>query len=283
MIVHRRSQILIWVRGAGELASACALSLRRCGFRVCMSDLAKPLAIRRSVCFCEALREGSMEVEGIVARAAERSEATALLDGGLIPVLQDREEALLGLDPYCVVDARMLKDPDAARIGPAEQRLIDRVEFSVGLGPGFLAGGDCHAVIETRRGARLGRIIREGPASSDTGVPGELGGESRRRVVYARVPGTLEWVQRIGELVKQGNLLGRIHGEQAAENEIRAPLDGIVRGLLHPEVPVRPGLKIADVDPRGARVNCAEVADKAMAVGRAVLEALMQHLAAARR
>ncbi|MEE9464288.1 MAG: hypothetical protein V3W14_01775, partial [Candidatus Neomarinimicrobiota bacterium] len=142
----------------------------------------------------------------------------------------------------------------------------------IGLGPGFIAGADCQAVVETQRGPNLGRVIWSGSAQPDTGVPGELGGESIQRVIYAPGAGALKWEVEFGALVDPGQRLGHLNGRPLA-----APIGGQVRGLISPRVPVTIRLKIADIDPRGPEVDCQMISDKARAVGAGVLEALLVH------
>ena len=254
----------VWVRGAGELASGTVVSLHRSGFRVWLSELEYPLAIRRTVCFSDAVFEGRAAVEEVRGVLAEVGDVPRLLAEGVVPVLIDDPTRILRLEPDVVVDARMLKrdDPSLFRLAP----------FTVGLGPGFIAGRSCHAVIETMRGHDLGRIIWEGAASADTGTPGVIGGESERRVLFAPAGGAVSWEVDFGDIVREGGRLGVVGGV-----EIVSKLDGMVRGLISPRVPVTRGMKIGDVDPRGDGVDCHSISDKARAVGRGVLEAILVH------
>lgn len=253
----------VWVRGAGELASATAHCLHSVGFRVVLSDLAVPLAIRRTVSFSEAMIRGTAELEGIQALQCAFSDVPNVLSQNKIALIEDDLESIGALHPDIMVDARMLKRH--------ERSLLPLAPITVGLGPGFHAGRDCHAVIETLRGHDLGRIIWKGPARANTGIPGEVGGESYRRVIRAPQSGSIEWVVDIGDVVSVGALMGRLAGKY----EIRAPLQGLVRGLISPRVPASPGLKIADIDPRGSIVDHLSISDKARSVGRGVLEAIL--------
>ena len=255
----------LWVRGAGELGSAVALTLRRVGIGVFLTDLPRPLAIRRPVTFSDAILEGNSAVEDIQGVRATAENAPQIISAGQIPVLEDSPLMARQLAPQITVDARMLKGSgsDSGLMSP----------FVIGLGPGFIAGGNCMAVVETRRGHNLGRVIWSGSAQPDTGIPGKLGGETARRVIYAPVEGALKWEVDFGALVESGQRLGTIDS-----HEIEAPITGLVRGLISPLVPMASGLKIADIDPRGATVNYRTVSDKASAVSRAVLEAVLVHL-----
>jgi xanthine dehydrogenase accessory factor len=257
---------LVVVRGGGDLASGAIVALRRAGFPVVVLELARPLAIRRTVAFSTAVLEGEVEVErvrGVLADSA--AAAVALAGAGTVPVLVAPRLPAFDPGPDVVVDGRLAKERlDTTR---ADAELV------VALGPGFVAGTDCHAVIETMRGPRLGRVIWEGTAADDTGVPGVLGGRSSDRVVRAPVDGEVAWRVRIGDLVAAGELLGSVGGEP-----VESPLGGVVRGLIAPGFPATPGLKIGDVDPRGDPSLCLEVSDKARLVGAGVLEAVLTWL-----
>ncbi|MFQ6612676.1 MAG: selenium-dependent molybdenum cofactor biosynthesis protein YqeB [Fidelibacterota bacterium] len=254
----------VWVRGAGELGSAVALSLYRCGFRIFLSEQNPPLAIRRAVTFSDAIIEAQTSVETVLGRRYELDEFS-LQDWpqDSIPLFPDNPQRLKSLDPLILVDARMIKHYD--------RDYRHWAKLVIGLGPGFIAGTNCHTVIETMRGHHLGRIIWKGTAQPNTGVPGNIGGESRRRVIHAPEGGKITWLISIGDLVNSGDTLGLIN----KKTNIRAPFNGLVRGLINPVVHVNKGLKIADVDPRGAGIDFHHVSDKSNAVGRSVLEAVL--------
>jgi xanthine dehydrogenase accessory factor len=252
----------VWIRGAGELASATAHCLHGIGFQVVLSDLAVPLAIRRTVSFSEAMIHGTADVEGTQAVRCEFNDVLEVRSQNRIALIEDDLGHISALHPAVMVDARMLKRFEAS--------LLPLAPITVGLGPGFHAGRDCHAVIETRRGHDLGRIIWEGSAQANTGVPGEVGGERSRRIIRAPQGGSIEWVVDIGDLVTEGALMGI----QAGKHEIRAHLNGLVRGLISTRVHASPGLKIADIDPRGRKIDHHSISDKARSVGRGAMEAI---------
>lgn len=256
---------LVVVRGGGDLGTGAVFRLRRAGFPVVVLELPAPLAIRRAVAVSSAVDDGRVEVEGMVAeRAAESAEATERAASGVVPVLVS-EELPAVLRPYAVVDARLAKRPlDTRR---------DQAPVVVALGPGFTAGTDCHAIVETKRGHDLGRVLWEGSAAPDTGVPGTVGGEASRRVIRAPVAGTVAWTSTIGDRVEPGILLGSV-GEVPVATEI----GGVVRGLIAPGRRVAAGVKIADVDPRAERAACFSISDKALAVGGGVVEAVLTAL-----
>ena len=227
-------------------------------------ELPEPLAVRRTVSLSTAVTDGEIVVQGMRGvRVESPTEALGAAEQGDVAVLVAPESAALeAVPPDVVVDARMAKrNLDTSS---------DDAEVVVALGPGFTAGVDCHAVVETMRGPNLGRVIWTGQAQPDTGTPAELGGRSADRVVRAPVDGRVEWWIAIGDVVAGNQPLGEVDGVT-----VRAPFDGVVRGAIRDGMRVRAGLKIGDVDPRGDPVACWEISDKALAVGRGVLEAVL--------
>ena len=246
------------------MATGVAARLWRSGFSVIMTEIARPLTVRRKVAFSEALFEGETRVEDLVAhRVSAPDEAEDALARNLIPVLVDPElRAAKQLSPDVLVDGIMAKKNLGTRVEDAP--------LVIGLGPGFTAGSDVHAVIETKRGHFLGRVLREGQAEADTGIPGAVMGYTGQRIVRAPEKGPFQSRLGIGALVREGDLLGYV-GPQP----VPAPLTGVLRGLIHDGVQVRPGMKIGDVDPRGNREACWIISDKALAIGGGVLEAIL--------
>ncbi len=256
----------VLIRGAGELASAVGVVLHRVGFSVILTELPIPLAIRRSVCFSDAMLNGTAGVEGIKAVRAELNNYHDILGSRKIPVLTDSIELITNIKPEFYVDARLLK-----HIVKDRRSLV---QFTVGLGPGFTVEKNCDVIIETMRGHNLGKMIWQGSASPNTGVPGKIGGESAKRVVYSPGGvGNIKWLVDFGDIVKHSQVLGKI-----GEIEIKSHISGIVRGLISPKVNITKGMKIADVDPRGKDVDYTTISDKARCVGRGVLETIMVHL-----
>ena len=256
------SRPLALVKGAGDLATGVGLRLFRSGFDVVMTDIAAPTPVRRTVAFAEAVWDGEAVVEGVTGvRVATAAEATRALAERRIPVLVDPEAAVRAeLRPLVVVDAIVAKRNLGTRMSDAQA--------VIALGPGFVAGVDVHAVIETMRGHTLGRVILEGEAIPNTGVPGEIGGRGAERVLRAPVTGRFEPIAVIGDRVKAGDVVARVGGEPVA-----ASIDGVLRGLLRAGLEVTPGFKVGDVDPRAEPSHCFTVSDKALAVGGGVLEA----------
>lgn len=248
------------LRGGGDLATGVAWRLTRAGFPVVVCELEHPLTVRRAVALSTAVGTGKVSVEGMVGRRARTpDEAVHIAFSGDVAVVVSPE--LPDIGAQVVVDARLAK----RNIGTS----ISDAPLVVGLGPGFRAGTDCHAVVETMRGPRLGRLLWDGEAEPDTGTPGLVDGRGHERVLRAPGPGEVRWAAAIGEIVREGQLLGDIDGVG-----IEAAFDGVVRGLINPGEVVSAGLKIGDIDPRlDARVD--EISDKALAVGGAVVEAVM--------
>ena len=252
------------IRGAGDIATGVALRLFHAGFKVIMLEVDKPTVIRRTVAFAQAVFDGEMVVEGVTARRADSaSDAIALADNGVIPVLVDpRCSSLIAIQPTCVVDAILAKENTGTRCGMAP--------ITLALGPGFTAGKDCHAVIETNRGHWLGQVIYQGCAQENTGIPGNIMGHTARRVIRAPVAGIMNARVKLGDIVKEGEVIAHI-----GDTPIEAPLAGMVRGLLNDGLAVSGGFKIGDIDPRGEAADYTSVSDKARAIGGGVLEAVM--------
>lgn len=252
------------IRGAGDIATGVALRLFHAGFKIIMLEVEKPTVIRRSVAFAQAIFDGEMVVEGVTAkRVASADEAITVAESGVIPVLVDPLcDAMNRLKPGCVVDAILAKENLGTR--------RDMAPITIALGPGFTAGKDCHAVIETNRGHWLGQVIYAGCAQENTGIPGNIMGHTARRVIRAPVAGIMRGCVQLGDLVSEGEVIAYI-----GETAIEAPLAGMVRGLLNDGLAVSGGFKIGDIDPRGASADFNSVSDKARAIGGGVLEAVM--------
>lgn len=264
MAVPDLSNHITIVRGGGDIGSGVIWRLRRVGIRVVVTELERPLTIRRTVAFSTAVTQGSISIEGIEAvRVASPSEALEVAATGAVPVLVSPD--IPDIDRSVVIDARLAK----RNLGTSR----DQAPFVVALGPGFTAGDDCDAIVETMRGHDLGRVIWDGPAIPNTGVPGMIGGESGKRVIHAVRNGSLRWDVEFGDVVSEGEHLGTIDG-----TPVRSRITGTVRGLLA-DGPVFEGLKIADVDPRFDPSAVNRISDKALSVGGGVLEAVLVWLA----
>lgn len=255
---------LVLLRGGGDLATGVAARLWRSGFWVVVAEIERPLAVRRLVSLAEAVYADAAQVEELRAqRADDVPQARRLMAEGVIPVLIDPEAACRAeLEPAALVDGRMRKQPPELD--------MEAAPFVVGLGPGFQAGVHCHAVVETNRGHRMGRVLWQGGAEANTGVPDPVSGQAVDRVLRAPADGVFEPQVEIGSRVRRGAPLARVEGA-----ELIAPFDGALRGLLHGGLSVRAGLKVGDLDPRNDPALARLISDKSLAVGGGVLEALL--------
>jgi len=258
------NNVLVLLRGGGDLASGVALRLHRAGIRVVITELPEPLAVRRTVSFSEAVYEGYHSVEGVNAQLIQREQLSVALEANEIPVLVDPDANILTFDirPWTflvVVDARLIKQPASP--------LPTDVPLHIGLGPGFHAGEDCHAVIETRRSHTLGRVYWTGTTQADSGEPEG----DRRRVLRAPSDGVVVAYAKIGEHVEEGQVIAVISDQFS----VISPFRGVLRGLIRPGLHVTRGLKIGDIDPRDDPSACYLVSDKALSIGGGVLEAIL--------
>jgi len=255
---------LVVIRGAGDIATGIALRLYNAGFSIIMTEIERPTMIRCSVSLGQCVYQGAHQVEGISAsKARDLSHVVDLIEQGHIPVLQDQDlQQVSRLQPRYVIDAILAK------------RNInfhrDLAPITIALGPGFSAGSDCDAVIETNRGHHLGRVIYQGSTQDNTGVPGNIAGFSHQRVIRAPCAGLMRSHTQIGALVEQGELIAHV-----GETSVYAPLSGMVRGLLNNDIEVSKDFKIGDIDPRGAEADFTTVSDKARAIAGSVLEAML--------
>ena len=260
---------IILIRGGGDLATGVALRLIRTGLRVVVTEIAQPLAVRRTVSFAEAVYAEEITVEGVTAHRipdpTDSFRILMVLGKQQIPVLVDPDcTSAKTLHASVVVDARMTKRPPEP-IGYVPQLYL-------GLGPGFEAGVNCQAVVETRRGAMLGRVYWRGSPDPDTGQPDG----DPQRVLRAPADGTFVAHKQIGEHCEAGELIAEIQSPvENSTSKIISPFPGILRGLLHPGLLATRGLKIGDIDARDDPRLCQIVSDKALSVGGGVLEAIL--------
>ncbi len=259
---------LIIVRGGGDIATGTIHRLYRSGFNVLVLEAEAPCAIRREAAFCEAVYEGSKEVEGVLCERADSvSHACRMLKEGRLPILADPQgKAIMELKPEVVVDAILAKK----NLGTNRKMAL----LTIGLGPGFTAGQDVDVVIETMRGHDLGRLIYQGSAMADTKVPGSIMGVTDKRVIYAGTDGKIRNIARIGDHVKQGDPLALIETADGRQVQVKASIDGVLRGIIRNWYEVKRGLKIADIDPREEeQKKCFTISDKARCIAGSVLEA----------
>lgn len=259
---------LVIVRGGGDLATGTIHKLHRSGFKVLVLEVPKPTCIRRTVSLGEAVFEGEITVEGVTARhVTSIQEMERAWEANQIPVMVDPKGQIIDkLHPKVVIDAIIAKKNLGTHRGMAD--------ITIALGPGFTAGEDVDVVIETQRGHRLGRLIFEGQAQKNTGIPGPIGGYAAERVIHAEAAGIMQNIAQIGDVVEAGQTLAYI-GNQ----EVKATIPGVLRGLLRSGSKVTLGFKIADIDPRLSELeNCYTISDKARCIAGGVLEAVMYQL-----
>ena len=261
---------LIIVRGGGDLATGSIYKLKKSGFPVLILEVAKPSAIRRNVAFCEAVYRGKQTVEDMTCHlAASVEQAEQFLKEGKLTVLVDpMGETIPRLKPLAVVDAILAKK----NLGTNREM----APITVALGPGFTAGEDVDAVIETKRGHNLGRVLWDGSAAPNTGIPGSIAGFAKERVIHCPAKGILRNVKHITETVSKGEIIAVVETENG-DVPVEATLDGILRGLIRDGYPVTVGFKMADIDPRAEEYNnCFTISDKARCIAGGVLEAILQ-------
>ena len=299
-----KKNLLIICRGAGDLATGIIHRLHRAGHRVIALETDYPAAIRRQVSFCEAVYDGSAAVEGVTARLVpaladaetdtetcsgindtpaahivsekwDSSAIEAVLEAGEVPLLIDpKGESIALLKPDVVVDAIIAKK----NLGTT----INMAPLVIGVGPGFTAGHDVHLVIESMRGHNLARIITDGMAQPNTGVPGNIAGFTSERVIHAPAAGYIHDVRKIGDIVQKGDEIARIYPDKESYDNalseyvpVNATITGIIRGLIREGYYFRKGFKIADIDPRESELtNCFTISDKARSIAGSVLEAV---------
>lgn len=260
------NEMIISIKGAGEIASAIAWRLYMANIRkIFMMECSRPLAVRRNVSFCEAVYDGTSEVENVRAVLChDVSEIERCWQNETIAVTVDPTGQLLTQLPVnVVVDAVLAKQNLGTTMGDAQ--------LVIGLGPGFIAGRDVHVVVETNRGHDLGRILLLGSAEPNTGIPGSIDGYTEQRVLRAPAAGRFISNKKIGDCVEKDDILGRVDNMA-----VSAQINGILRGLIRPDSEVRKGLKIGDIDPRRQKDYCHTISDKARAISGSVLEAVLR-------
>ena len=277
--IAMKQDSLIICRGGGDLATGIVHRLHRAGFRLLVLETDHPAAIRRQVSFCEAVYEGEAKVEGVTAQRIDAvSEMEEVFAGGCVPLLVDPKGASIAeLHPDIVVDAIIAK----RNLGTTKEM----APLVIGVGPGFTAGVDVDLVIESMRGHNLARILEEGSALPNTGIPGNIGGFTKERVIHAPAEGFIQNIHQIGDVVEAGTEIARIYENMdesgnfgGASVAVPATITGIIRGLIREGYHFPKGFKIADIDPReGERKNCFTISDKARSIGGSVLEAVCRY------
>jgi len=263
---------LVAVKGAGDLATGVIHRLSRAGFAVIATELPEPTVVRRTVAFAEAVTRREMTVEDVTARlTTSLQDIQATLASGLVPIVVDPNGTLLRqMHPSVLIEATLSKYNSGVT--------MDDAPIVIALGPGYEAGKDVHAVIETNRGHNLGRVYLRGCAESNTGVPGAIGGYTIERLLRAPCAGALYGVRQIGDMVQAGETVAVVRTNEISDNEtapVVAAISGILRGLMRDGLHVSSGMKVGDIDPRAAREHCFTISDKSRAVAGGVLEAIL--------
>lgn len=255
----------ILIKGAGDLATGIAIRLHNAGYDVLMTEIRVPTTVRRMVSFSRAVYEKEVVVENVKAVILENQNIETLQEKGIVPVLVDEKASISTFyKPDIIIDAIIAK----INIGTNKTD----ADFVIGVGPGFAAGIDCHSVIETKRGHDLGRVIWEGSAIPNTGIPGNIGGFTTERIIRATCDGKFQPVAEIGETVERGQIVA-----YSGEKPIYALMNGIIRGMLQSGVFVMDGMKCGDIDSRCEKSHCYTVSDKARAIGGAALEVICKY------
>lgn len=257
--------MLVIIRGAGDIATGIGWRLKQCGFDVVMTETQKPTCIRRTVAFSTALEQGSYTVEGISATACNNIEQVqqALANGHVAVLCDPSASCIATLKPAVVIDSILAKHNLGTKITDAP--------LVIGVGPGFCAGEDCHYVIETQRGHYLGKVIEQGPAAPNSGIPGNIMGYAAERIIRSTVSGTFRALCSIGDLVQAGQTVAMVD-----DTPLCVEIDGMIRGILADGIAVTTGFKCGDVDPRGTKADYTTISDKARAIGGAALEAILR-------
>lgn len=258
---------MIIVRGGGDIATGTIYRLHQCGYPVLILETERPTAIRRKVAFCEAVYDKTAVVEGVTCRRVESMEqCREAWNRKEIPLMVDKEAKIIEkIHPDVVIDGILAK----RNLGTNR----DMAPLTIALGPGFCAGKDVDYVVETMRGHQLGRILDQGFAIPNTGIPGVIGGYGAERVIHAPASGRISVHAQIGDLVQEGQVIAHI-----GDTEVKASLTGVLRGIIRDGFAVSKGLKMADIDPRKEqRNNCDTISDKARCIAGSVLELVVKH------
>lgn len=263
------SNSLVILRGGGDIASGIAQKVFRSGFPLIITETENPTMVRRTVSFAECIYSGRMEIEDLFSERVQGEILSEKLDFAMrllkrdtIPVLVDPECEILELvKPKILIDAILAKK----NLGTQ----IDHAQIVIGVGPGFDAGSDCHAVIETARGHDIGRIIFDGSASENTGIPGPIGGYTSERLLRSPEKGTFKSIKKIGDQVSKGDLVAKVD-----EFEIFSEIPGVIRGLIRDDLLIPKGFKVGDIDPRAKPEHCMTISDKSRSIAGGVLEAI---------
>jgi len=263
-MTHWLSDIVVMVKGGGEVATAVGHRLAQSHFRVCLTEKANPTAVNRGVAFCEAVYDGEKQVEGVVAKLiTSAEEVLPTWQENKLPIIVDPQASIRNLlHPEVIVDAIMAKKNLGTEIGDAA--------LVIGLGPGFRAGKDVHVVIETNNSENLGRVILSGEAEANTGIPQSLGGLTKERVLYSPTKDVFHSARKIGDVVAAGDTIAWV-----GNYPVKAQIDGVLRALLRDGVEVSKQTKLGEIDPSGDKQVCYTIRARMRAIAGGVLEAIL--------
>ncbi len=275
------SEMRILIRGAGELASATAVELYGAGFtKILMLEIRYPGAVRRNVCFSEAVFEGMQHVHGVTARLAADLEQVEFINqlGDIALAVMPLDRALADWKPHVFIEATMQRKNLGLR--PTMAPIV------IALGPGYVAKRDCHAVVDTFRGPQVGAVLEDTGEHLIEEPPAEIMGYARERVLKAAREGIFFTPHRIGDVVVRGERIGTVVSVFDVDDfrkgvpvdmsyAVKARISGVIRGLLRDGVPVKKGAKIGDIDPRGRTEDLDHISDKSRRVAEGVYEALV--------
>lgn len=258
------SPYTVIVKSGGDLATAVAYKLFKVGFPVIITEIEKPMMVRRTVSFGNCVYEKEWTVEGVTAVLADGpKDVKQILKNGKIPVIIDSQCNISKvIKPTIIVDGILAKKNCGTKLTDAT--------VVIGLGPGFNAEEDVDAVIETQRGHELGKVILKGKPKPNTGKPGDIMGYTSERVLRSPCSGSVKNYVDIGSYVKNGDVICSVDGSL-----VKAKINGIVRGLIHEELVVNKNEKIGDIDPRGEKKYCEIISDKGRNIAGGVLEAIL--------
>jgi xanthine dehydrogenase accessory factor len=253
------------ILGCNEIASAVAVRLRRDGHRVVLSHDPSVPVIRRKMAFHDALYDDAVTVEGMPARRADTGvEIRALEAPGVIVTELGLLDLIVIQAIDILVDARMQK----YRATPDLRRLAG---LTIGLGPGFAGGSNCDIAIETRPGKEA-IIVGRGYADPPDGVSHRLGNRGGERFARAGFGGRWKTAIEIGTLVFKDFIVGHL-----GNAPVRAPFDGILRGVVRDGTEVPAGAKLLEIDSRGRNANWTDGDDRARLIANAVTDAISVH------
>ncbi|MGE5819054.1 MAG: selenium-dependent molybdenum cofactor biosynthesis protein YqeB [Deltaproteobacteria bacterium] len=266
-MVRTSIDLKVLIRGGGEMASGIVHRLHQSHMKVLITEVPAPTAVRRTLAFAEAVYLGSQTIENVKAvLVKDAAEANLEWQSGHIPLLVDPDARIREIiGPDVIVDAIMAKKNSTTKISDAP--------LVIGIGPGFVTGSNAHAIVESNRGYNLGRVIWNGTAEPDTGIPAAVSGYAEARVFRAPQSGRFTGFREIGDPVQSGECVAEVDGIP-----IKAQISGMIRGILRSGIAIAAGVKVGDIDPRGEREYCYTISDKARAIGGGVLEAILHSL-----